>query len=63
MEIGKKNPVVSLESLFSKNYRFVSSEDALRDVTPPSWSKEILDGKKKVKIGTIDEECQHELHG
>ena len=61
MDSKGTNPIISIESLFSKNYRFISSEDALRDVTPPSWDKDVLDGKKKVRIGIKDEGRQHEL--
>ena len=61
MDNKGKNPIISIESLFSKNYRFISSEDALRDVTPPMWDKDVLDGKKQVRVGTKDEEYQHEL--
>lgn len=63
MDNSEKNPIISVESLFRKSYRFISSEEALRDVTPPSWDKDILDGKKKVIVGTKDEERQHELRG
>lgn len=51
MNFNRDNSIVSLENLFCKDYHFISSEDALRDVIPPKWNKDVLEGKSKVKIG------------
>ena len=55
MEDKRREPIVSLDELLGKNYRFASSQDALKDVTPPKWSKDVLDGKRKIIVGTKDE--------
>jgi len=41
---------LDLNKLNSKKFNFISSEDALKDMTPISWSKEVLSGKKKVTL-------------
>ncbi len=33
-----------------KKGKIVSSAQALKEVEPPSWSEEVLDGKKKITI-------------
>lgn len=37
-----------------KNLITVSSSDALKDVTPINWSKEVLEGKRKVEIDFME---------
>lgn len=34
--------------LAEKSHKFLSSEEALRDVVPPQWGKDVLSGEKKV---------------
>lgn len=51
----RKSPIISLDKLLQKEHEFVSLEDALQDVVPPEWSKDVLDGKVKVTVGTKDE--------
>ncbi len=33
-----------------KQFVTISSQEALEDVTPINWSKEVLEGKKKVEV-------------
>ena len=51
----RKSPIISLEKLLQKEHEFVSLEDALQDVVPPEWTKDVFDGKVKVTVGTKDE--------
>lgn len=51
----RKSPIISLEKLLQKEHEFVSLEDALQDVVSSEWSKDVLDGKVKVTVGTKDE--------
>ena len=55
MDNDRNAPLISLEELFGKEHRFVSSEDALKDVAPPAWRDEVLAGKERVIVGTNDE--------
>ncbi len=41
---------LDLVGLAQKKGRIVSSEEALKEVESPSWSDEVLSGKKKVTI-------------
>ena len=61
MDSKQRSPIVSLETLFGKEHRFVSAEEALKDITPPEWSEDVLNGKKQVKVRTKDEVLRNEL--
>lgn len=39
---------LNLDSLLSKQVKIVSSEEALRDVTPIDWPDEVINKEKKV---------------
>lgn len=39
---------LDLQSLMQKKGKIVSSEEALRDVKPIEWEKQVLQGRKKV---------------
>ena len=41
---------IDMSKIKSKKSRFVSSEEALKDVKPVIWDKEVLDGQLKVVI-------------
>jgi hypothetical protein len=41
---------LDLNKLNTKKYTIISSEEALKDIIPINWSKEVLSGKKKVLI-------------
>lgn len=41
---------LDLNKLTDKKNIIVSSEKALKDVTPINWSDDVLSGKKKVKV-------------
>ncbi|UWG97984.1 hypothetical protein LPY66_04030 [Dehalobacter sp. DCM] len=43
---------LNLSKLNGKKTTIVSSEKALEDITPINWSKDVLSGKKKVRIDT-----------
>lgn len=45
---------LNLDLMGNKKFKIVSSDNALKDVTPFPWSKEVLDGKKKVTFTTKD---------
>ena len=40
------------ELLKNKEVKIISTKEALKDITPVSWSKEILDKKEKIEITT-----------
>ena len=37
-----------------KNIKIVSCKDALKDVTPINWSKDVLEGKKAVTVVNLE---------
>lgn len=41
---------LDLHSLGKKKIRFVSSEEALKDVTPIEWEEDVLQGRKKAIV-------------
>ena len=41
---------LDFSKISSRNTKVVSSEEALKDVTPVEWSEDILNGKRKVTI-------------
>lgn len=45
---------LNLNLINSKQSKIVSSENALKDVTPISWSDDVISGKKKVTLTTKD---------
>lgn len=45
---------LNLNLLNNKQSKIVSSESALKDVTPISWSDDVVSGKKKVTLTTKD---------
>lgn len=40
-----------LHTLKSKPSKVIASEEALKDVTPIDWDRDILDGKRTVTVG------------
>lgn len=44
---------LDLNKLKNRPHKVVSSEEALKDVIPFEWSKEVLEGKKKVIISGV----------
>lgn len=55
MDNKRQKPIVSFDELMSKSHRYVSSQEALKDVTPPQWSGAVLNGKKKLVVDTKNE--------
>lgn len=47
---NKKLKSLDLNTLKNKKTIIVSSEEALKDVTPIDWSEDVLSGKKKVTL-------------
>jgi len=45
---------LDLNNLLSKKSIIVSSKEALKDVTPIQWSKDVLCGKVKVIVSRYD---------
>jgi len=45
------NKPLNVNKLKVKNITFVSSKEALKDISPIDWSKDVLSGKKKVLMG------------
>lgn len=43
---------IDMSIIKSKKGRIISSEEALRDVRPVDWEKDVLDGRKKVIVTT-----------
>jgi hypothetical protein len=41
---------LNLNDLTNKKNIVVSSEEALKDVTPINWSKDVLTGKRKILV-------------
>ena len=41
---------LDMSKLKFREHSTISTEEALKDVTPIKWSQEVLDGKKKVFI-------------
>ena len=41
---------LDFSKISSRNTKVVSSEEALKDVTPVEWSEDILNGKRKVTV-------------
>ena len=42
--------MLDFSKISSRNTKVVSSEEALKDVTPVEWSEDILNGKRKVTV-------------
>lgn len=45
---------LDLSKLEKRENVFVSAKEALKDVAPIRWSKEVLTGKKKVAVSTYE---------
>ncbi|MFC0903849.1 hypothetical protein ACFHWD_03985 [Clostridium sp. MT-14] len=41
---------LNINKLNNKKHIYVSSEEALKDIIPFNWSKDVLNGKKRVII-------------
>ena len=48
--LNNKYKPLNMNVLRSKKTTIVSSEEALKDITPIDWSKDVLSGRKKVTI-------------
>jgi hypothetical protein len=48
--VEKKKRRLDFSKLSGRKSKIVSSEDALKDVTPINWSKDVLSGDKKINI-------------
>lgn len=61
-EVQKMNATVQkcrsldLNKLKNRKHTVISTKEALRDVTPINWSKDVLSGKRKVTITKDDGE-------
>ncbi|MCL1950434.1 MAG: hypothetical protein FWF59_11950 [Turicibacter sp.] len=49
------------EFLKTREVRFISTEEALKDVTPIDWSEEVLSGKAKIIITDVWVEEQEDV--
>lgn len=41
---------LNISLLNSKKSSIISSKDSLKDISPINWSKDVLDGKRKILI-------------
>jgi hypothetical protein len=48
--VEKKKRRLDFSKLSGRKSKVVSSEEALKDVTPINWSKDVLSGDKKINI-------------
>lgn len=48
--INEKYKTLDLDKLRTKKSTIVSTEEALKDIVPINWSKDVLSGEKKVLI-------------
>lgn len=48
MTVGYKK--LNMSKLNDRKRQIISSSDALKEITPINWSKEVQDGKKKIQI-------------
>lgn len=48
MTVGYKK--LNMSKLNDRKRQIISSSDALKEITPINWSKEIQDGKKSVTV-------------
>jgi len=48
--MNRKYNTLDLNNLNNKKTKIVSSEEALKDISPINWSKEVLSGEKKINI-------------
>ena len=55
MDRKSQDSIISIHELLNKSHKFVASQEALKDITPPNWSGDVLEGKKKIVVGTKDE--------
>ena len=52
--MGKKYKSFSLDIIKNKNIEVISSKNALKDVAPINWSKDVLEGKKTVTVVNLE---------
>jgi len=50
---NQKLKPLDLTKLKNKQSKFISSKEALADVTPITWNEDVLTGKKRVIVGSI----------
>lgn len=48
--VEKKKRRLDFSKLSGRKSKIVSSEEAVKDVTPINWSKDVLSGDKKINI-------------
>jgi hypothetical protein len=48
--MNKKYKPLDLSKLAAKKSTIVSSEESLKDISPINWSKDVLSGKKKIRM-------------
>lgn len=54
MRNAEKYPAFDMRILEGKKRKVISSQEALKDIAPAVWGKEVLDGKKKIKLYEVD---------
>ena len=54
--VMEKYATLDLQALMRKNGKIISSEEALKDVQPVDWGKDVLQGKKKVTATRVKSE-------
>lgn len=54
--VMEKYATLDLQALMRKNGKIISSEEALKDVQPVDWGKDVLQGKKKVTVTRVKSE-------
>ena len=54
--VMEKYATLDLQVLMRKNGKIISSEEALKDVRPVDWGKDVLQGKKKVTVTRVKSE-------
>lgn len=45
---------LNIDKLNSRIDKIITSEEALNEIVPIEWSKDVLDGNKKVSVTDID---------
>ena len=54
--VMEKYATLDLQTLMRKNGKIISSKEALKDVQPVDWGKDVLQGKKKVTVTRVKSE-------
>jgi len=57
VKMHKKNKITFPNDFFSKSRPNISNEEALEDVNPIKWTKEVLSGKKKIVLTSTKKSC------